>query len=113
MNKYKIKRDNYKSSRGGYSRILKIYCRKCENIVAVYQKDGPGNLRRIYLDRIYEPDYLKDLQYKDLKEIKPLFCSKCNELLGIPYIYEKERRKAYKLFQDAVIKRIINNRQKK
>ncbi len=109
MNKYDIKRDKYKSARGGYSRIVNIHCRKCENVVAIYQKDGPGNLRRMYLDRIFEPTELKDLQYKELNDIKPFVCSKCGELLGIPYVYEKEKRKAYKLFQDSVIKRIVKS----
>jgi len=102
----KIKRDRYKSARGAYSRILNIYCRKCENLVAVYQKDGPGNLRRMYLDRIFSPSSIYGLEQSEIKEIKPLVCNKCNELLGIPYIYVKETRKAFRLFQDAVTKKI-------
>jgi len=34
MNKILIKKDKYKSSRGGYSRILNLYCRKCNNIIS-------------------------------------------------------------------------------
>lgn len=104
---FKVKRDKYKQARGGYSRLLDVCCRKCEKVVVVYQKDGPGNLRRLYLDRIFKPENLTNLQNKVIKNIKPLKCSNCNEVLGIPYIYSKERRKAFRLFQDAVIKRII------
>lgn len=108
--KYKLKKDRFKSTRGGYSRIINVLCRKCNNSIAIYQKDGPGNLRRMYLDRIYEPENLANLQAKDIKNIDALKCQQCNELIGIPYIYEKENRKAFKLFQDSVIKKIIKNK---
>lgn len=75
--KLTIKKDKYKSARGGYSRFLDICCRKCENKVLVYQKDGPGNLRRLYLDRIIYPEDMKDLQTKKLEEIDNLKCEKC------------------------------------
>lgn len=100
----KIKKDKYKSARGGYSRILDIYCRKCMSLVLVYQKDGPGGLRRLYLDRIFAPQSLVDLQFKDLKDIKPLKCNKCDLILGTPYLYKKEKRKAFRLYQDYIIK---------
>ncbi len=104
--KYKIKRDKYKSSRGGYSRLLDISCQKCNNTVLVYQKDGPGNLRRLYMDRIMSPEKLTYLQKQNIKNIAPLKCTKCGFVMGIPYIYEKEKRKAYRIFQDAVTKKI-------
>jgi len=101
-----LKRDKYKSARGGYSRLLNLHCRKCDNIVVEYQKDGPGNLRRLYMDRIFAPEKLVDLQKKSIKSISPLKCGKCNFILGMPYIYEKEKRKAFRIFQDAIVKRI-------
>lgn len=104
--KTKFKKDKFSNARGGYSRFLNVYCRKCDSLVLTYQKDGPGNLRRLYLDRIFSPEKLANLQKKDLKEVNHLKCSNCGELLGIPYIYEKENRKAFRLFQDAVVKKI-------
>lgn len=101
-----FKRDKYKSARGGYSRLLTLHCRKCETIFAEYQKDGPGNLRRLYMDRIIFPPKLVNLQKKDIKDITPLKCPKCKFLIGIPYIYKKENRKAFRIFQDALIKHI-------
>ena len=95
---YKFKKDKYREARGNYSRLLNVSCRKCNNLVAVYQKDGPGDLRRLYLDRIFTPRLNKD--------IKILKCSKCKEILGTFYIYPKENRKAFRLYQDAVIKKI-------
>jgi len=85
--------------------LLDIHCRKCEHIVAIYQKDGPGNLRRMYLDRILSPDNLFNLQSLKLKDVPELKCSKCGQVLGSPYIYEKENRPAFRIFVDAVIKR--------
>jgi ribosomal protein S27E len=101
-----LKKDKYKSARGGYSRLMNIHCRKCENVVAVYQKDGPGNLRRMYMDRIFEPAELTNLQNVSLKAIPFLKCQKCGEILGTPYIYQKEKRKAFRVYQDAIIKKI-------
>lgn len=106
MTKFKLKKDKFKNARGSYSRLLKLYCRKCNNFIAIYQKDGKGNLKRLYLDRIFAPENLVNLQKLKLNEIPILKCSKCNETLGTPYIYEKEKRKAFKLYQDSLIKKI-------
>jgi hypothetical protein len=101
-----FKRDKFKSKRGGYSRLLNIHCFKCNKLVCVYQKDGRGNLRRLYLDRIFSPDKLVDLQRKSIKDVAPLKCNKCGFLIGMPYIYEKEKRKAFRVFQDSLIKKV-------
>lgn len=103
---FSFKKDKYKSARGGHSRLLNVCCRKCESVVAVYQKDGPGNLRRLYLDRIFEPAEMADLQVLNIKDVPFLKCAKCGEMLGTPYIYPKEKRKAFRLYQDSVIKRL-------
>jgi hypothetical protein len=102
----KIKRDKYKSARGGDSKILNLHCRKCDIIFAVYQKDGPGNLRRMYMDRIMEPQSLVGLRSEDIKDIKPIKCGECGAILAMPYIYKKESRNAFRVIQAAVIKRI-------
>lgn len=102
----KLKRDKYRTARGGYSRLLNIHCRKCKALVAAYQKDGPGSLRRLYLDRVFAPLSLSALQNKQMKKIGILRCAKCREILGTPYTYLKESRKAFRLYQDAVIKRV-------
>ncbi len=103
---FSFKKDKYKSARGGHSRLLNICCRKCESIVVVYQKDGPGNLRRLYLDRIFAPDNMVGLQVSSINKVPALKCQKCSEVLGTPYIYIKEKRKAFRLYQDSVIKRL-------
>lgn len=103
---FEFKRDKYKSDRGGHSRLLNLYCRVCENLIAIYQKDGPGNLRRLYIDRIFYPKSFNNLQDKPLSEIPNLICSKCKEAIGTPYIYKKENRKAYKVYQDMIVKKI-------
>lgn len=103
---FPLKKDKYKAARGGYSRLLNICCRKCESIVVVYQKDGPGNLRRLYLDRIFDPAELVGLQALNIKDIPALKCKKCSEVLGTPYIYIKEKRKAFRLYQNSAIKRL-------
>jgi len=96
----KFKNDKFRKKRGGYTRLLKIICEKCGSPVCLYQKDGPGNLRRMYLDRITDPSI--SLSRKDLS------CSK-GHLLGVKIIYEKEKRPAFRLFVDSVTKKIVKN----
>lgn len=103
----KLKNDKYKKSRGGYSRFLEIKCEKCRNIIALYQKDGPGLLKRMYLDRIFSPEKLVKLQSIAIKKVPNLVCLKCKQIVGIPYIYQKEKRPAFRLFEGSVTKKII------
>ena len=105
-NSVTFKKDSYWQARGKYSRRLNIRCRKCNHLICTYQKDGPGNLRRLYFDRIFSPKNLIDLHHKNLKRIISFRCAHCKEILGVPYIYAKEKRKAFRLFQDAVIKTV-------
>jgi|SRR3989344_4066307 len=91
-----FKNDKYKKARGGRSRLLRISCQECGSSACSYQKDGPGNLRRMYIDRIIEPKV--SISRKDLT------CTK-GHLLGIKTIYHKEKRPAFRLFVDSVLKR--------
>ena len=95
-----LKHDKYRSKRGGYSRLLALYCRSCNAPLMKYQKDGPGNLRRLYIDRIIEP--------RQKVTTSKLTCQKCKEVLGTPYMYKKEKRKSIRLYQDAVVKKMIS-----
>lgn len=97
MQKRSFKNDTYKKARGGNSRLLNIFCQECNSHVCLYQKDGPGNLRRMYIDRIIEP--VVPITRKDLS------CEN-GHLLGVKIIYKKENRDAFRLFTDSVIKRI-------
>ncbi len=93
-----LKNDRYRKARGGYSRLLVVSCQKCGAAVCRYQKDGPGILKRMYVDRISDPSV--SLAAKELR---------CPEghVLGVATIYEKEDRPAFRLFVDAVTKKIV------
>lgn len=91
----KLKNDKYKKARGGASKLYEIKCHHCGELLFLYQKDGPGLLKRMYLDRIYESSL-------DVK--KNLTCPKCKTLIAVPMIYKKENRPALRLFAGAVIK---------
>lgn len=93
-----FKKDKYKKVRGGHSRLLKISCQKCGKEICRYQKDGPGNLRRMYIDRI--------LVKKVPISGKSLSCPE-GHILGIKIIYEKENRPAFRLFVDSITKKIV------
>lgn len=90
-----MKNDTYSQARGGWSRILDISCEKCEQHVCFYQKDGPGPLKRMYVDRIIDK----------IPAGKVFICPNCKQELGIQITYKKENRLAYRLFQDSVKKR--------
>lgn len=95
MKSYKLKSDKYRKARGGYSRFLHIMCSKCGTELALYQKDGPGPLKRMYLDRILAPEALASYQkMANIKEVPKLTCANCKQVLGTPYIYDKENRAA-------------------
>ena len=98
MPKIKLKKDNYRHSRGGNSKLLNIYCASCGQYLFKYQKDGPGILKRTYIDRISEPAAALPENLK---------CFKCERLLGTKMIYEKEDRPAYRLYVGAVTKSLI------
>ena len=92
-----MKNDKYRRARGGYSRILQLSCSSCGAELFRYQKDGPGILKRLYLDRILNPP----------TPAARLSCPKCKEVLGVKTIYKKENRAIYKLFIGAISKKIV------
>ena len=94
--KFEFKKDRYSKARGGYSRFLDISCADCGAHLCFYQKDGPGILKRMYLDRITEP-----------LAAPGLFCQSCGEKIGNKYVYEKENRDAYILNQGTFAKKIV------
>jgi len=102
----KLKSDKYRKARGGHSRFLNVLCEHCGAKILVYQKDGPGPLKRLYLDRIFAPENLANFQKLPISKIPNLTCSKCKSVLAIPYIYPKEQRKAFRLFVGAITKKI-------
>jgi len=95
----KFKSDKFKKNRGGYSRWLSLSCGKCKNQLVLYQKDGPGILKRLYIDRIVSPN--------KMMEKENLECRKCKTLLGIKTVYKKENRPAFRLFVGAIEKKIV------
>ncbi len=106
----KLKSDKFRRDRGGHSRLLDVSCEKCGTHICFYQKDGPGILKRMYIDRISGLD-LAGYTIKNLPELK---CPHCGQTLGIPMNYKKENRLAYRLFVGAVQKKITSsNRFKK
>jgi hypothetical protein len=94
---YKFKRDRFRAARGGTSRLLAVSCEKCDRLISYYQKDGPGVLKRLYIDRMIDHTNLAD----------QLICGGCEQVVGIRFVYTKEDRPAYRLFTGAVTKKIV------
>ncbi len=103
MKKLEFKNDIYTKNRKNYSESLNLYCRKCNEYIAKYQKDGSGDLLRIYVDRIINNETICKFKID-----KKLICPNCKRLLGLGYLYPKEQRPAYILFQNTIIKKPTN-----
>lgn len=88
--------DRY-AKRRGESKMLQLFCVSCSGYIMSYQKDGPGQLLRCYLDRIHHPEELKKLQDEkfDLKTADNLPCNTCKTVVGVPMIYQYEKRPAF------------------
>jgi len=93
-----IKKDKYFRSRGGISQVWQIRCSKCDEALLLYQKDGRGSLKRLYLNRILAPENLSRLQDSALKpqSITALTCNQCRTLIGLPTLHW-EGRLAFRL----------------
>lgn len=90
--KVRFKKDKYFRERGGTAKIIRVACAKCNANLLTYQKDGPGWLKRCYLNRIVEPSVLADEG-----AIKNLVCV-CGVLIGTP-MRHKDGRLAYHLIR--------------
>lgn len=105
--KAEIRKDKFYRSRGATTSLFTILCSKCGVRICTYQKDGTGNLHRLYWDRIIEPSeqfnipaYHKD---RTLKELPYLVCS-CRNVVGVPMLYKKEGRFALRLIHGSIHK---------
>lgn len=104
----KLKQDKFRKARGGHSRLIDVSCSKCSEQLFSYQKDGPGILKRTYLDRITNSERFENLQNLSLDKIPQLICPKCGEHIGTPIVFKKENRLAFRLFEGAVSKKIVS-----
>ena len=95
---FELKRDKYSDKRGGNSKVLMIRCKQDNFELALYQKDGPGPLKRLYLDRVIEPS---------LKAGHELVCKKCKQQVAVPYIYADEKRQALMIEAGSITQQVI------
>ena len=107
--KYSLKNNKYCKTRGGSARFLSIYCGTCGKELLLYQKDGPGNLFRLYFDKIAAPaDYSKKLSgITNKQQAEGLKCSECKTLIAVPMVYTPENRLALRLI--GPIKKVENS----
>ena len=61
----------------------------------------------MYIDRIILSE-LSSTSEKDCLKHKGIACQKCAKMIGTCYIYEKEKRKAIILYQDAIKKNVVS-----
>jgi len=85
----KVIKDKYLRARGGTAKIIEVSCSECGKQIFIYQKDGPGWLKRCYLNRIIEP--------KKSNNSEKLIC-KCGNIIG-SLTKHKDGRDAYSLIR--------------
>lgn len=97
VTRFAPKRDKYARSRGA-SQFYNLFCARDGTFLVTYQKDGPGTLRRLYLDRIFAPTPQSEWQVRSsITEVPNLTCPTCGTLIGSPMIYRPENRPAIRL----------------
>jgi hypothetical protein len=101
----KLLSDTYRQSRGDWSRFLSLSCVSCCNFLFYYQKDGPGPLKRSYVDRINGKNLL-------LTQKGYVFCPHCKVCLGFEEPYSKEHnRPAIRWAVEAIEYKIVSAHQ--
>ena len=101
-------KDKFFRMKGKTAKIINVSCSFCGNCVFIYQKDGPGWLKRCYFNRILEPpEYAQKAKEKTLTpaSLQNLSCS-CGVVLGSPIMY-KDGRLAFSLIR-GTFKRTLN-----
>ena len=112
----KFSNDHFKTRRGGTSKWLMVSCRECQDDLFIYQKDGTGQLLRIYLDRIFSAPS-GERPYKGFTEqhLGVLACLGCETIVGVPMTYKKyaENRLAERIVPPGPILQTIEPQQLK
>ncbi|MBC8286452.1 MAG: hypothetical protein H8E42_03150 [Nitrospinae bacterium] len=68
------------------SQTIDILCSQCGAFILRYQKKGSGQLIRLYLDRVIEPNPLAQLKSVSSKSDLPaLTCKDCGNRIGLAH----------------------------
>ena len=95
--KHMPRKGQYMRARGA-AQFLDVFCAACKGHILLYQKDGVGMLKRLYLDRIFAPSPFSDWQEIGISSDVPnLTCPHCDTLVGSPMVYRPENRFAIRL----------------
>lgn len=104
----KFKKDRFSTRRGGTSKALDLFCKRCSNLMFIYQKDGPGPLLRCYVDRILYPQQYIPKNIRYVRQMPKLTCNDCDALIGTPARYKRhgENRLAFNMIKASFKKKI-------
>jgi hypothetical protein len=106
-----LKSDEFRMARGGHARLLEVACGKCGERICFYQKDGPGALKRMYIDRMFIGRvWANGAEFDSRADAVELECSRCRERVGTRIVYEKEQRFAFHLLEGSTRKRRVSCR---
>lgn len=105
----KFKLDSSYKRRGGTAQWLIIRCKCCSELLCLYQKDGSGNLYRLYADRMSNIDGNRQLQRLNVHHNGNLACPSCHVVFAVSMIYRKDvhPRLAFRIISPGITKTII------
>ena len=99
---FTMKNDTYRNAGGGKAFMVDVSGAKGSALVLVYQKDGDGQLKRCYFNRIFSPMVFSQLQHdatlRTPEQAPALTCPSCGETIGMP-IRHHDGRFAFRLRQ--------------
>jgi hypothetical protein len=81
------------------SQTIDILCSQCGTFIVRYKKKGSGQLIRLYLDMIKEPDFISRLKsFSSKSDLQVLACINCGNRVGLPSIHGGDRL-AYRMIK--------------
>lgn len=109
---FELKNDRYRRARGGKAFVIELQCSKCTAIILIYQKDGDGQLKRCYFNRILAPAELERLQHnpniRQPNDAPKLVCPQCRLVVGAP-ICHHDGRLAFRLRLGSFLKKRLTS----
>lgn len=108
----KFRLDSSYKKRGGTAQWMAIKCKCCSKLLCLYQKDGSGNLYRLYADRISDLDGNRLSQEIDIHYTGNLGCPSCRTIFAISMVYKKDIRPrlAFRIVDPGITRTIINGK---
>jgi hypothetical protein len=100
------KNDPYRQACGGSARLFAVHCATCGTHLFSYQKDGPGIVKRLYLDRIYQSQAYAGVEHRALQDVPQLLCPQCGGASRHSHNIRERTMVGFRLFAGVVTTKV-------